>query len=145
MPSAERTVTIDRPIETVWAFFADAENELKWRPTIKRIKRIGDELGPGAHYEQQMSGPGGRAIPADFEITSFEPNSLMGFKTTKGPVRPEGEFRFRQAGGGTEVTFALEATLSGLKKLLLSGPVQKAMDGEVASLDKAKQVVEQGD
>jgi len=145
MPSAERTVTIDRPIETVFAFFADAENEAKWRPAIKSIKRIGDETGPGAHYEQQMSGPGGRTIPADFEITSFEPNSLMGFKTTKGPVRPEGEFRFRQAGDGTEVTFAIEATLSGLKKLFMSSQVRKVIDGEVASLDKAKQVVEQED
>jgi uncharacterized membrane protein len=145
MLSAEKTVTIGRPIETVWAFFADAENEAKWRPAIKSIKRIGEEVGSGAHYEQQMSGPGGRTIPADFEITSFEPNSVMGFKTTKGPVRPEGEFRFREAGDGTEVTFALEATLSGLKKLLLSGQVQKAFDGEVANLDKAKEVVEQGD
>ena len=144
MPSAERAVTIDRPIETVFAFFADAENELKWRPGIKRLKRIG-EVGPGARYEQTLTGPGGRAIPADFEITSFEPNSRMAFRVTKGPVRPEGEFRFREADSGTEVTMAMEATLGGLKKLLLSGPVQKAMDGEVASLDRAKQVVEQGD
>ena len=42
----------------------------------------------------------------------------------------------------TEVTFTLDAQLSGLKRLLMSNAVQKTMDAEVAGLDRAKSVLE---
>jgi hypothetical protein len=57
-------------------------------------------------------------------------------------VRPVGEFRFAPAGGGTEVSFSLSAELSGIKKVFLSKPVQRSMDGEMAALDKAKTLIE---
>jgi hypothetical protein len=59
-----------------------------------------------------------------------------------GPARPVGEFRFAPVEGGTEVSFSLNAELTGIKRLLMSDPVQKAMDGEMASLDKAKALIE---
>jgi hypothetical protein len=59
-----------------------------------------------------------------------------------GPVRPRGDFRFAPAGAGTEVDFSLAGELSGLKKLLMSGAVQKSMDGEMAGLDTAKRIIE---
>jgi hypothetical protein len=40
------------------------------------------------------------------------------------------------------VTLSLSADLGGLKKLVLSRPVQKSMNGEVAGLDTAKRVIE---
>jgi len=45
-------------------------------------------------------------------------------------------------GRSTEVTLSLSAQLSGVKKLLMSRSVQKAMESEVAGLDRAKQVLE---
>jgi hypothetical protein len=46
--------------------------------------------------------------------------------------------------GATEVSFTLAAELAGLKKILMSKPVQKSMDGEMANLDKAKAILETG-
>jgi hypothetical protein len=40
------------------------------------------------------------------------------------------------------VTFSLHAELGGLKKLLMSRPVQSSMDSEAASLDTAKSLIE---
>jgi len=84
VPAANRTVTINRPVDQVFAFFADAENDPKWRPAVKHIKRIGP-LAVGAQYEQQVAGPGGRSIPADIEVTAFEPNSYVAFRVIAGP------------------------------------------------------------
>ncbi|MDQ1730703.1 MAG: hypothetical protein QOK10_862 [Pseudonocardiales bacterium] len=141
MPHAQRTVHIDRPIEAVFAFFADAENDPQWRQHVKEIQRVGP-IGPGMTYRQKIAGPGGRAIPSDFEMTSYQPDSHLAFRVTAGPVRPTGDYQLRAVEGGTEVTMSLDAQLSGLKGLLMSRPVQKAMDSEVASLDKAKAVLE---
>jgi hypothetical protein len=68
---------------------------------------------------------------------------LHTFTVVAGPARPRGEYSFSSAGPGSPpVTFSLSADLTGFKKLLMSRPVQKSMDGEMASLDSAKKLVE---
>ena len=141
MPSASRTVQIDRPIAEVFAFFADAENDPQWRSGVKEIKRQG-ELGVGTRYLQRVSGPAGRAITADIEVTAFEPDSHVAFKGVSGPVRPNGVYDFRDQGPSTEVTFTLDAQISGFKRLFMGSAVQRSMDAEVAGLDRAKHVLE---
>ena len=89
-----------------------------------------------------MKGPGGRRIDADYEITAWEPGSRMAFRAIAGPVRPTGEYRFEQEGGGTRLSFSLDAQLSGVKKLLMGGAVQSTMNSEMAALDRLKAVLE---
>jgi uncharacterized protein YndB with AHSA1/START domain len=144
MPHAERTIVIARPLGEVYAFFADAENDLRWRPEVKVMRREGP-LVVGARYTQRVAGPGGREIPADIEVTALDPDTRVAFRGIAGPVRPEGAFTFRTVDdGGTAVTFTLGAELAGLKKLVMAKPVQQAMDAEVASLDRAKALLESG-
>jgi uncharacterized membrane protein len=138
---SERTVHINRPIDEVFAYFADSENDPQWRQHVKEIKRTGP-VGPGMSYRQRIAGPGGRAIPSDFTVTTYEPPLHLEFEVTTGPVLPRGDYRFAPIDGATDVTLQLEAQLSGAKKLLMERAVQKAMDSEVASLDRAKQVLE---
>ena len=137
VPHAERSV----PPTDVFAFFADSENDPQWRQHVKEISRNGP-VGLGATYRQRVAGPGGRAIPSDFEVTAYEPDTQLAFRVTAGPVRPVGDYSFRPVAEGTEVTLSWSAELSGVKKLLMSRSVQKAMDSEVAGLDRAKQVLE---
>ena len=143
MPQAQRSVVIDRPVEEVFAFFADPANDLRWRPSIKEVAAQGPP-GVGAKVHQVVAGPGGRGIAADFEVTAYEPPSRYAFRVTAGPVRPVGEYRFSPFDGGTEVTFSLSAELSGLKKLVMSSSVQKSMAGEMKALDSAKRLLELG-
>jgi uncharacterized protein YndB with AHSA1/START domain len=141
MPTATRTIVIQRDPATVFRFFTDPDNDPKWRPHVKEIAAQGPPA-PGARIHQVVAGPGGRGIPADIEVTGYEPTTRYAFRVVAGPARPVGEFRFTPAGDGTEVTFSLSAELGGLKKLLMSGPVQKSMDGEMAALDRAKVLLE---
>lgn len=141
MPSASRTVVVDRPIDEVFAFFTTLSNDPKWRPHVKEIS------GPqpptvGSRRHQVVSGPRGRGIPADIEVTAYEPPHRYGFRVVAGPVRPQGEFRLTAVGPTTEVTLSLSAVLGGVKALLLSRSVQNAMNGEVAGLDTAKRLLE---
>ncbi len=141
MPSARRTVVISRPVSEVFAFFADVANDHKWRSGVKEIRRESGD-GVGARYYQRVAGPGGRSFPADFEVTGWEPDRRFAFRVVAGPLRPDGEYTFRPVDGGTELTFTLDAPLSGVKKMLMGSPAQHAMDSEMASLDKAKAVLE---
>ena len=141
MPQAKRTIVIARPQSEVFAFFADAENDPQWRSAVKLIKREGP-LAVGARYTQRVAGPGGREVPADVEVTTLEPDVEVAFRGIAGPVRPDGGYTFAALEDGTLVTFRLSAELTGIKKFLMGKPVQKAMDAEMANLDKAKAVLE---
>ena len=135
MPASKNSVIIRRPISEVFAFVADGENAAKWRSEhLLDIAHVSG-TGVGTVYRQGVKGPGGRRIGADYELTAYEPNRRLAFKTIAGPVRPTGEFRFEEADGGTRVTLSLDAALSGIKKLLLGGAVQKSMDAEVKALE----------
>ncbi|KHK98763.1 hypothetical protein LK09_07590 [Microbacterium mangrovi] len=142
MPSATRTIRIAAPIETVFAFFTDPANDLKWRTGVKEMRADG-EARVGATVHQVVSGPGGRSIDADIRITEYTAPTRYAFTTVSGPVRPTGGFTFASAEGGTTVTFALDAEVSGLKKIFMGGPVQKSMDAEMSALDRAKALLEQ--
>jgi uncharacterized protein YndB with AHSA1/START domain len=141
MPSASRSIVVSRPVEEVFAFFTDPANDQKWRPHVKEMAAQGPP-GVGAKIHQVVSGPGGRGIPADIEVTAYEPPTRYAFRVVAGPARPVGDFRLVATGTSTQVTFSLEAELGGLKKLFMSTPVQKSMDGEMAALDTAKGLIE---
>ena len=64
MPSATRTITIDRSPDDVFAFFSDPANDQRWRGHVKEIAAEGTP-GVGRHVHQVVEGPGGRGIAAD--------------------------------------------------------------------------------
>lgn len=141
MPSATRSIVINRPVADVFAFFTDPANDPRWRDGVKDIHGHG-EPAVGEVIHQTIAGPMGRGIAADIEITAYDVDSRYAFQVVAGPARPQGDFRFVPSGDGTEVTFTLSAELTGLKKLMMAGPVQKSMDGEMRNLDKAKAILE---
>jgi uncharacterized membrane protein len=141
MPSAERTITINRPIDEVFAFVADGRNAPRWRSGVLDVDLVSG-AGLGARYSQGVRGPGGRRIAADYEITEYEPNSKIAFRATAGPVRPTGSFTFEGMGTGTILTFKLDAALGGLQKLLMGGAVQSTMNAEMGALDLLRDLLE---
>ncbi len=143
MPSAQRTIHIDRPPAEVFSFFTDPANDRRWRQHVREIAARGP-IKVGATIHHVVKGPFGRGHPADIEVTGLEPGARYAFRVIDGPARPVGEFRFSPAGAGTEVSFSLSARLDGLRGMFLSRPVQRSMDGEMAALDRAKQIIEQG-
>ena len=141
MPSAERTITINRPVDEVFTFLADGRNAKLWRSGVLDVDLVSG-AGLGARYAQGVRGPGGRRIAADYEVTEFEPSSKIAFRATAGPVRPTGSFTFEGLGTGTVLTFKLDAALGGLQKLLMGGPVQSTMNAEMGALDKLRDLLE---
>lgn len=141
MPSARHTVTIARPIDEVFSFFTDPQNDFTWRSQVKAVTTEGP-AAVGRLVHQVIRGPGGMSVPADIEVTGYEPVTRYAFRGIAGPVRPVGEFLFSAAEGRTTVTFSLSVELAGVKKLLMSRAVQRAMEGEVHAVERAKAVLE---
>lgn len=98
MPSATNEILIDRPPEVVFDYLADAENDAAWRPGVLEIKRVSGD-GVGTRYRQIVSGPGGRRIDADIEITACDRPARLAFRTITGPVRPTGAYELEGVEG----------------------------------------------
>jgi len=140
MLNATHTVVVGKPPEEVFAFLADGTNAPKWRSGVLDIELQSGE-GAGAVYRQGVKGPGSRRIPADYEVTVYEPPGRLAFQTIAGPVRPRGEFVLEPADGGTRVTFSLEAELNGLKKLVMERGVRRTMQTEVEAISFVERAI----
>ena len=141
MPSAERSVTINRPAADVFAYIADGTNGTEWRSAVVDVQHESGD-GVGAVYRQRVRGPLRRKIKADYEVTTFDPGRKLEFKAIAGPVRPRGSYRLSESNGRTKLTFKLDAQLGRVRRLLMGRSVQKSMDAEMKALDKLKEVLE---
>jgi uncharacterized protein YndB with AHSA1/START domain len=108
MAHAERTVLINRPVESVYDFVLNGANNKLWRSSVLDVKpSTPAPYGVGSRFEQGLKGPTGR-IAGDYEIVEAKPHELIRFQVTAGPARPNGTFRFAQKDAATEVTFILD-------------------------------------
>jgi hypothetical protein len=67
VPDAERSVVINRPLETVFAFFAGAEDDRQWRPAVRRSRA--SATSAWAPFTAGGCPGRGRPVPADTEVT----------------------------------------------------------------------------
>ena len=92
----EETVTIQRPVEEVFAFMSNAENDAKWRTNVKEIEKTKEgQNGVGTEYRQVVKGPMGKGLDADLRYTEFRPNERVAFETIAGSVRPSAVIEFK--------------------------------------------------
>ncbi|WP_426997314.1 SRPBCC family protein [Pseudarthrobacter sp. N5] len=142
MAFAEHEVLIQRDAMTVYAFLLDGLNLPRWRDGIRSISlRQGVTDSQGAVYQQTLTGPGGRPIAGDFEITRARPGAEIQFQVIAGPARPHGGYYLSTEGHATRVRFALEYQPKGLMNLM-NNMIQQTMKAEVAQLEKLKLVLE---
>jgi uncharacterized protein YndB with AHSA1/START domain len=138
MKHVEQTVTVDLPIDEVFAYLADGRNNPDWRVGVLEIERTSAADGEGAIYRQVLKGPGGRRIAGDYKVTRFAPPNRLEFAVVAGPARPTGRFELSSAGEGhTIVTFSLDLKPTGLMRLM-GGMITKQMHAEVGQLRRLK-------
>ncbi len=116
MAHAEKTVVINRPVESVFDFVLNGANNKLWRSSVLDVSPLSTApYGVGARFEQGMKGLGGR-VPGDYEITELRPNEVISFQVIAGPARPGGVYWFRLQGAATQLTWLLDYESSDLSK-----------------------------
>jgi uncharacterized protein YndB with AHSA1/START domain len=126
-------VTVDRPIEDVFAYLADGTNDAAWRPEVISIDYV-EGTGVGATYAQTMKGPGGRKIKGDFKYIRYEAPNRLDFEVIAGPARPLGTFELRAVSPATtEVTFTMDLKPRGLM-VLMTPMINKQVQAEVSNI-----------
>ena len=117
MIRAEQTSIIDRPIEDVFRYVGDQTNTPNWQAGLVAARRTSDgPLGVGTTHTFVRRFMG-RRMEADNVYVAYEPNKLISFKTTSGPVRLQASYDFESTGEGTRLTSRIEMDASGFMSL----------------------------
>jgi uncharacterized protein YndB with AHSA1/START domain len=117
----EVTTEIERPIEEVFAFLADGENDPRFSPRVERIAKVTEgPVGVGTIYESTVKDAGVRTR-REFRITEFDPPSTIRWtEISENLVRTEeGGYDLEKAGEGvTRVRLFNSLTGEGVGKLM---------------------------
>ena len=124
-------MTVDRPIDEVFGFLADGENDEKFSARILEIAKTTDgPPGVGTVYASTAK-DGGVKAKHEFELTEFEPPRKIRWKElSRGPVFvTEGGYDMAPAGAGTELTFFNDLEGRGFGKLIAGFALRSARKG----------------
>ena len=118
MIKLEFETTIKKPVEEVFAFLANPENETKWQPDLLSAKLTSNgPVGVGAEGCDVRKFMGKETVTT-WRVTEFVPNRKMTFKVIAGPMPFQGTYDFKSANGGTKLIYRVQAETSGASKLL---------------------------
>jgi carbon monoxide dehydrogenase subunit G len=137
------TVTVDRPVEAVFDFLADGENDRKFSPRVQQIEKATDgPPGVGTVYRSTVK-DAGMTTTREFELTTFErPSQIRWSERSKNAITvPIGGYDLvPTAVGKTELSFFNEFEGHGFGKLILPlalSAARKGADDFVASIKRA--------
>jgi uncharacterized protein YndB with AHSA1/START domain len=125
------TVVIDRPIEEVFAFLADGENDPKFSSRVIEIAKTTDgPPGVGTVYVSTVKDAGVKT-QREFKLTEFDPPTRIRWaELSKNPVvAPEGGYDLASVGGGTQLSFYNVLEGRGLGVLIAGFALRSARKG----------------
>jgi carbon monoxide dehydrogenase subunit G len=116
------TTTVNRPIDEVFAFLADGENDAKFSPRVQEITKATDgPPGVGTVFKSVVK-DAGATTKRVFELTEFEqPTKIRWAERSPNAITvPDGGYDLEAAGdGATRVTIFNEFEGHGFGKLIL--------------------------
>ena len=114
MLTVERGVVIHRPIEQVFAFVANFENEPQYNPSLLSMRKTSPEaIGLGTTWQEVVR----LADAHDRTVTVYEPPHTLAYHNDGRPFPVEITFRFASVPGETRLTASPTIQLGGLFQL----------------------------
>lgn len=137
MARIEASVVIDRPIDEVFEFVSNPENDSQWQSGVLESGQTSEgPMGVGA-TSREVRQFLGRRIESTVEITEYEPKRKIGFKSTSGPIPFKVAYMFEPVEGGTKLSTVGEAEPGGFFKMaepIAMRMFEREMKGNFANL-----------
>lgn len=120
---ARSSIVIECTPGAAFAFIADAANDRTWRSHL--VSSHGRATAVGDRITQTYSAEG-KTATIELEVAEYAPPERLAYVMHK-PARARFSFQCRAEGGGTRVSMAISANLSG-PAALFEGRVQTEAD-----------------
>lgn len=137
------SITINRPVEEVFAYVTDTTNDPAWHTDILEVRKTSEgPVGMGTKWHLGFK-PFMGVSEGTAEVVAFEPNRKEVQQAVAGPMQTTLTSLFEPADGGTKFTRRVQIKMSGWMRLmqpLMRMMVPKSNAGFVANL---RRVLEQ--
>jgi uncharacterized membrane protein len=125
MISVEHSITIEKPVEEVYAYTNDPDNTSSWQGGVVSVKYPEGPLSKGTQFVEVRRFMG-RDMETTVEVTAHELNKSYGAKALSGPIPFEVSVTYESVGSGTKMITLVEAEPGGFFKLA-EGAVSKQL------------------
>ena len=111
MAIIETSVKVGKPVEQVWAYLTNLDNQKKLSSYITGIE-VSEPLKVGTRYKIETTSMGMKNVTTN-EVVAFEPNKKFGVKTLAAPPASDvtNTYVLEPDGDGTKLTLLMDATL----------------------------------
>ncbi len=142
----EHTVVIERPVEEVFAFTTDPNNDTLWQSTSLETEQASEgPVGVGTTF-RNTSKFLGRRIESTYEVTENDPPHRQCMRITSGPIPGSGCYALEPTeDGSTRFTQTFEAEAGGFFRLaepLVGRAIRRQIEADMATL---KDLLEAGE
>ena len=138
MEGFELSIVINRPIDEVFAFLANLENDVQWHRAFVEVRNTSDgSLDVGARFLVFEGALGNRTMGSEYEVSEYEPNRSAAWKTVSGPIHLRFWRTFARVDGGTRFSARYEGEPRSFLKIvwpLLTRVVKRQQAGDMRDL-----------
>jgi len=133
----EESITINRPIEEVFAYVSDFRTISQWQSGVVDVRLTPEGpvgVGTRATFVRVFLG---RHLEMTAEMLEYEPPTKQTFKTISGPMPTTVSRRFEPTAEGTKVSMVIEAQAGGLFALaepLVGRSLGRAVEADLGTL-----------
>jgi uncharacterized membrane protein len=144
MAVVETSIKINKPVEQVFAFITNLENQKKLSTYITGIE-VSEPLKVGTRYKIETTSMGFKNATTN-EVVSFEPNRKFGVKTFAAPPASDvtNTYLLEEEGDGTKLTLQMDAVLTpaGMPNVpgmedVMKNQMKAGLDSTMAAMKKA--------
>jgi uncharacterized membrane protein len=133
----EVAVDIDAPVEQVFDYSADNENDPEWMGPVSKVEKTSEgPTGVGStfvNYVQFM----GKTFDDSHEVVEYLPNERMKIVQRTGPVPFATTYLYEPVEGGTRFSLLIEAETKGLFKMakpVMARQLKKQFENDLQTL-----------
>ena len=112
-----KTVTVDKPVDKVFAYLSDFATTTEWDPGTVQTVRISGDGAVGTEY-RNTTRFAGRQTQLTYVVDELVPNQRIALRGENKTVIAHDTMTFRTSGRGTEVTYTADFTFKGLTRFL---------------------------
>ena len=144
MAVIETSVKVGKPVEQVWAYLTNLDNQKKLSSYITGIE-VSGPVQMGTRYKIETTSMGMKNVTTN-EVIAFEPNKKFGVKTLAAPPASDvtNTYVLEPDGDGTKLTLLMDATLvpAGMPSMpgmedMMKTQMKTGLDTTMAAMKKA--------
>jgi uncharacterized membrane protein len=138
MAIVETSITINKPVEKVYEYLTNLQNQTKLNPSLTEVVLSGP-MAVGTKFKQKGTVMG-RAFESNNEIVALEPNKKFGIKTIAAPPASDvtSTYILEKDGKGTKLTLQMDTVIMAMgMEAMVTNQLKTGLDTTLAATKKA--------